>query len=466
MPTVRPYLLTLLALILMLDVGIAAADEKDLRLLPTNTLQDVTLELHVNRVQPSQLPDVSTVKMGDSVTFNFSASESGYVSLWNIDTSGKVQLLFPNPYNPDMQIYAGVPYGVGGNGDVYTVKTDTPEGIENVYLLWTRNAEEQPITVNPEDLGADKKTYQLKDFMPVGRITTQNWATARAAFEVTNDGLPKTTHFLQNVGAYKQLRFTNPSGNVYLLAMGANTGGLTKTDTDAINFAAVTKSLFDPAIFHALIYPTAYRKDFESGMDWLTQNANANDTAIIYFSGHGSTLPDDSGDEKDSVDEVFVMYDAHATKYPGPEHVVRDDEFTVWVSALRTDRIIVVLDACHSGGFMKGGVESVEGRNKFFKGGLLGQMLSGFMERFTGGFDFGRGVTIVAAQEGENAIEGKDGGVMTSHLLKGMRGRQNVGKNWYDIMQATGEQVKLKTNVQPEIWGDKQILRDITLLDQ
>lgn len=466
MPNVRPYLLTLLALILMLDVGIAAADEKDLRMLPTNTLQDVTLELHVNRVQPSQLPDVSTVKMGDSVTFNFSASESGYVSLWNIDTSGKIQRLFPNPYTPDMYIYAGIPYELAGNGTVYAIKTNPPEGIGNVYLLWTRNAEEQPIAVSPEDLDVGKKAYQLKDFMPVGRVTTKNWATARAAFEVTNDGLPKTTRFIQNAGGYKQLRLSNLSGNVYLLAMGANTGGLTKTSTDATNFAAVTKSLFDPATFHAHVYPTAYRKDFESGMNWLTQNANANDTAIIYFSGHGSTLPDDSGDEKDGVDEVFVMYDAHAAKYPGPEHVVRDDEFSIWVSALLTHRIIVVLDACHSGGLMKGGVESIEGRNKFFKDGLLGQMLSDFVERITGGIDFERGVTIVAAQEGKNAIEGKDGGMMTSHLLKGMRGRQNVGKNWYDIMQAAGELVKRETNVQPDILGDKQILRDITLLDQ
>ncbi len=92
---------------------------------------------------------------------------------------------------------------------------------------------------------------------------------------------------------------------------------------------------------------------------WLTQNVNANDRILIYFSGHGSHIPDKNGDEIDHADEVLVPYDAQikhvmGESYQTLEKVIIDDDLNQWLAQIPSHHIYMFVDACNSGTAFKG----------------------------------------------------------------------------------------------------------------
>lgn len=84
------------------------------------------------------------------------------------------------------------------------------------------------------------------------------------------------------------------------------------------------------------------------------------DVVVFYYSGHGSFLPDVSGDEPDGKDETICPWDtrkmtASELQLEGAElpnfNQITDDELNGYFKtiAARTPNLTVVLDSCHSG---------------------------------------------------------------------------------------------------------------------
>lgn len=90
----------------------------------------------------------------------------------------------------------------------------------------------------------------------------------------------------------------------------------------------------------------------------LAKVAQPKDFIYIHFSGHGQQITDVHGDEEDGLDEAWIPYDAgfayQKGKYEGQNHLL-DDQLCMWLNQIRDKvgddgKIIVVADACHSGG--------------------------------------------------------------------------------------------------------------------
>jgi hypothetical protein len=79
---------------------------------------------------------------------------------------------------------------------------------------------------------------------------------------------------------------------------------------------------------------------------WLVQNARPGDNVVIYYSGHGSQMWDEDGDEDDGLDETLAPADVIPTD---TRFDISDDEFNDWLGMLPTDNVIVFLDNCNSG---------------------------------------------------------------------------------------------------------------------
>lgn len=86
------------------------------------------------------------------------------------------------------------------------------------------------------------------------------------------------------------------------------------------------------------------------------------DTVYVHFSGHGQQVTDVNGDEEDGWDEAWIPYDAFLTyggKDKGEKHLI-DDEINKLLTNIRDKigdegKLLVVVDACHSGGSSRGG---------------------------------------------------------------------------------------------------------------
>lgn len=87
------------------------------------------------------------------------------------------------------------------------------------------------------------------------------------------------------------------------------------------------------------------RSNIEANINWLVSNCKAGDTLVFYYSGHGSSIKDNSNDEADGLDEVIVPLDY---KTAG---IISDDWlFTNMVSKIVSGATLWgFTDCCHSG---------------------------------------------------------------------------------------------------------------------
>ena len=104
---------------------------------------------------------------------------------------------------------------------------------------------------------------------------------------------------------------------------------------------------FDPAQIHQLLDDRVTKASIRHEYDWLLNGASAGDRLVFHFSGHGSYVPDDNGDEPDSVDEITCLYDMD---FYNPETFMRDDEWQAMIRQIPQDvNLTFILDNCHSG---------------------------------------------------------------------------------------------------------------------
>ena len=111
-----------------------------------------------------------------------------------------------------------------------------------------------------------------------------------------------------------------------------------------------------------------------SAFQTLTQSCQPNDIVYIHYSGHGQQMRDIGNDESDALDECWIPYDAYrkpSETYRGEKHLV-DDEVNLLLTNIRNKigpggKMLVVVDACHSGDATRGQGETVRGVEDVFE---------------------------------------------------------------------------------------------------
>jgi hypothetical protein len=81
----------------------------------------------------------------------------------------------------------------------------------------------------------------------------------------------------------------------------------------------------------------------------LIQGAVSGDTLVITYSGHGTWVPDSSGDEPDGRDEALCPHDIGSV---GP--LLDDDINKMFAARSAGVRILLISDSCHSGSVTRG----------------------------------------------------------------------------------------------------------------
>lgn len=115
-----------------------------------------------------------------------------------------------------------------------------------------------------------------------------------------------------------------------------------------------------------LVNRQATKKNIVSAFKNLEKICNNGDVVYVHFSGHGQQMKDVHNDEKDGLDECWIPYDAYrkpCDKDRGEKHLT-DDEVNYYLNAIRdkigdTGKMLVVIDACHSGGATRGDEDEV-----------------------------------------------------------------------------------------------------------
>ena len=83
-----------------------------------------------------------------------------------------------------------------------------------------------------------------------------------------------------------------------------------------------------------------------AGLNWLVDGAVAGDILYFHYSGHGSQMYDQNGDEADGLDEIICPVDLN-----WKDKVIRDDDMKrIFESVPAGANLTVTLDCCNSGG--------------------------------------------------------------------------------------------------------------------
>ena len=162
-----------------------------------------------------------------------------------------------------------------------------------------------------------------------------------------------------------------------------------------------------PGNVHLLLDGDATLANIRSELAWLANVARPSDSVIFYFSGHGVLLKSVANGES-----ALVPWDADMKDLPSTS--LCENELSDALRKISSARLLVLLDACHSGGsvVLKGDSET----NDF---------QAGFKEKSLEHLGQGSGrVAIASSRSNETSLilPGAANSIFTAHLLEVLRG--------------------------------------------
>jgi metacaspase-1 len=97
-----------------------------------------------------------------------------------------------------------------------------------------------------------------------------------------------------------------------------------------------------------LLDSKATRQAIVDALNQLVTSGISGDSLVFTFSGHGSWLPDDGGDEPDGRDEMLCPYDVTSQQY-----LMDDDLAKIFAQKKAGVALYFISDSCHSGSVAK-----------------------------------------------------------------------------------------------------------------
>lgn len=195
----------------------------------------------------------------------------------------------------------------------------------------------------------------------------------------------------------------------------------------------------------------------------LASQSKRGDVVYVHFSGHGQQMKDMHNDEKDGLDECWIPYDAYrkpCEKDKGEKHLT-DDEVNYYLNAIRnkigdTGKMLVVIDACHSGGATRGdedevvrGVEDIFEAIKSFIWGTSAD--NGKADANPNAKENEeRWITISACKSDQVNIEMKSPAVGKLTYAIYNKVKENTGNDNYDFIRRIRKFVNSKTGSRPQ----------------
>ncbi|MDD9897050.1 MAG: caspase family protein [Gammaproteobacteria bacterium] len=131
---------------------------------------------------------------------------------------------------------------------------------------------------------------------------------------------------------------------------------LTDQDAERARDALIEGAGMNPNNAFTLLNSDATIDNFRNALNQIAGSADEDDTLVIFYSGHGGRIERPAGPDSrdpDGFDETMVLYD----------YDLLDDELAVMLDQIDVGKVLLVMDACFSGGFSK---DIVPGRMGLF----------------------------------------------------------------------------------------------------
>lgn len=168
---------------------------------------------------------------------------------------------------------------------------------------------------------------------------------------------------------------------------------------------------------------------------WLVDGTTATDRVLIYYSGHGTQLPDEDGDEDDGLDEAWTLHDMAPARRNGRatlDGVLLDDELAATLARIPSRQVLVLVDACHSGTSTRSGLGVLprlgvqQAMGKYYKLPQGEAAPVPTVKRL--GVRGDNHLAISAARDAEQSLATERGSVFTLALREAVAARREAGQ--------------------------------------
>jgi len=166
------------------------------------------------------------------------------------------------------------------------------------------------------------------------------------------------------------------------------------------------KGGFDADHVFTLTDEQATRRSILATFNDIAKRAAPEDMVIFYFSGHGARLSDSDTTYLVPYDHDLHLGDIETT-------CINFDELAGKIRKMEASKVVVILDACHSGGVKQKGARATVNPN--------------LVERYFEAFRASEGrPLLLSSDESEVSWETEDHGIFTHFLLEGLSGKADT----------------------------------------
>lgn len=406
-----------------------------------------------------------TYRQGDILQVDVVSEADAYLYVLYVQADGQTVCLFPNRFQNDNRVRAKQPIRIPDERDIFRWRVEGPFGRERVIVL----ARREPLAVSDLPSLTESRFTKLTSAqakaiqVEICEQPTPTWAADEIVIttRAKDDSVGQEA---RRVGVFFGVSKYAYSPQLEAVSgRGLNLPGCRRDAREMANLMREAGLLSQTLVFTD---EQATRAAMEEAITrWLPANTRSGDTAFIFFSGHGGQVCDLDGDEKrregesQPQDEFLLPYDfmpansalfkalladAKAGKLndlqaEGLARAVEiaknarktedipvalahgtgvvDDLFGQWIQQLAGRKVVVIVDACFSGGLAtdeKGLSDHLDAASFDFLDGELGRLK-----------DLGqRDLAFVASSSlrDTSAVRAeRDMSVMTFELIKAIR---------------------------------------------
>jgi hypothetical protein len=302
--------------------------------------------------------------VGEDVKIRVVSEQGGYLYLFNIDSSKQDTQLFPNRFQPENRIQASTVVAVPGPVGFRIRVGSRGLGTETLLAVVTKRPLQE---MKPEELSREGptplKAGQLNRLLAEAILGRPDLAgNLQAAREDLRHRNPEAYARRAREWAEHSIQIlTSPARQpsraqriglfvgVSRYPKLAQKSQLHFAHKDAEGMAKLASRVGGFTRTILLTDSNATLENIRAGFKDLVSGTRPGDTVLIYWSGHGNRV--ETGESARPY--IYVLLPRDVDPDTGRQ-IFHEDEFGRWVQALDGRKVMVIIDACHSGGHIEG----------------------------------------------------------------------------------------------------------------
>jgi hypothetical protein len=333
-------------------------------------------------------------RTGDTLTATVRSEKEGYLYLFNVDVDGEVTCLFPNKSQSNNKIPANTDVVVPDpNKPEFRIKVGEPTGRELLKaIVTTEPLKELKLDELKQATGSRYLSVTSKSVkkLNVELLTGDPDAAVNEGMQAYKDKVrqDKPQQYLQQGRAWAehQVEITTVGKGGPNPGQGAtgqpraqervgvfigisqfqdkNIHTLQCSDKDALRMEeAMHKTAGLTKTYLLTNKEATFRRIQQTLCKDVADATRPGDLVVLYWSGHGGRCPHPDPAKSGEFQDFLVPHDGRLGNGSDLDAIrasmVLDDTFTRWVQALDGRKVVVILDACHSGGQIEGTAKNI-----------------------------------------------------------------------------------------------------------